>query len=99
QPPQKHPPLPRPVPATERRRPSGHALHGPRLLSMSPRLMGVVSMVGLLGIALGVFGLFLGRSHDIAGMLAIMSVGGVGQALALERDNGSSSGSAAGGRP
>ena len=58
--------------------------------------MGVVSMVGLLGIAFGVFGLFLGRSHDIAGMLAIIAVVGVGQALALELDNGSISVAAVG---
>src|SRR5205085_641523 len=82
QPPQRTASLPPPPATTDRRHPAGHALHGHRMPPLSPRLIGVVSLVGLLGIAIGVFGLYIGRSHDVVGMLAIIAVVGVGQALA-----------------
>src|SRR5262245_23211144 len=89
-------PLPAPAgsqPAEERRsdvrHPRPHAVHGPRFLSLDRRLSLVVGLVSTLGVAAGVLGLALSwTSQDLLGMLAILLLVGVGQALALEADEG-----------
>jgi diguanylate cyclase (GGDEF)-like protein/putative nucleotidyltransferase with HDIG domain len=80
-------------PAEERRadvrHPRPHAVHGPRFLSLDRRLSLVVGLVSTLGVAAGVAGLaFSWTSKDLLGMLAILLLVGVGQALALEADEG-----------
>jgi diguanylate cyclase (GGDEF)-like protein/putative nucleotidyltransferase with HDIG domain len=81
------------APAEERRsdvrHPRPHAVHGPRFLSLDRRLSLVVGLVSTVGVAAGVAGLVLGwTSKDLLGMLAILLLVGVGQALALEADEG-----------
>jgi diguanylate cyclase (GGDEF)-like protein/putative nucleotidyltransferase with HDIG domain len=80
-------------PADERRvevrHPRPHAVHGPRFLSLDRRLSLVVGLVSTLGVAAGIAGLaFSWTSKDLLGMLAILLLVGVGQALALEADEG-----------
>jgi diguanylate cyclase (GGDEF)-like protein/putative nucleotidyltransferase with HDIG domain len=95
-------PLPRvaeAIPAEERRmtaqpRPSG--VQGPRLLALSKRLGFLVGAVSLFGMAAGVLGIVFGTTEDIVGLLAMVLVVGVGQALALATDEGSISVSAVG---
>jgi diguanylate cyclase (GGDEF)-like protein/putative nucleotidyltransferase with HDIG domain len=95
-------PLPRvaeAMPAEERRvtaqpRPSG--VQGPRLLALSKRLGFLVGAVSLFGMAAGVLGIVFGTTEDIVGLLAMVLVVGVGQALALATDEGSISVSAVG---
>ena len=50
----------------------------------------------LFGVAAGALGLLFGGSHDIFGLIAVIALVGVGQALALELDDGSVSASAVG---
>jgi diguanylate cyclase (GGDEF)-like protein/putative nucleotidyltransferase with HDIG domain len=82
------------VPPAEERRadvrhPRPHAVHGPRFLSLDRRLSLVVGLVSTLGVAAGIAGLaFSWTSKDLLGMLAILLLVGVGQALALEADEG-----------
>jgi diguanylate cyclase (GGDEF)-like protein/putative nucleotidyltransferase with HDIG domain len=83
-------------PSPDRRHPRPHAMHGPTFFSLSKRLAAVVGLVGLIGTAAGVVGLIVGTSHDVGGMIAIIALVGVGQALALELDLGSISVSAVG---
>jgi diguanylate cyclase (GGDEF)-like protein/putative nucleotidyltransferase with HDIG domain len=83
-------------PVHDRRHPRPHAVHGPTFFSLSKRLAAVVGAVGLIGTAAGVVGLVFGHSHDVGGLLAIIALVGVGQALALELDLGSISVSAVG---
>jgi len=68
----------------------------PRFLQLSRPLRVVVGSVSMLGIAAGVAGLLFGGSTDVVGMLAIVALVGVGQALALELDDGAISVSAVG---
>jgi diguanylate cyclase (GGDEF)-like protein/putative nucleotidyltransferase with HDIG domain len=83
-----------PAPPAEERRadvrhPRPHAVHGPRFLSLDRRLSLVVGLVSTLGVAAGIAGLaFSWTSKDLLGMLAILLLVGVGQALALEADEG-----------
>jgi len=94
-----HAPLPPPakeVPDHDRRHPRPHALHGPRFLSLSNRLVAFVGLVSFVGIAAGLLGWVFGNSTDWIGLAAIVALVGVGQALALEVDNGSISVSAVG---
>ncbi len=71
------------------RHPRPHAVHGPRFLSLDRRLSLVVGLVSTLGVAAGIAGLaFSWTSKDLLGMLAILLLVGVGQALALEADEG-----------
>ncbi len=73
----------------EVRHPRPHAVHGPRFLSLDRRLSLVVGLVSTLGVAAGMAGLaFSWTSNDLLGMLAILLLVGVGQALALEADEG-----------
>ncbi len=83
------------APAQERRseprHPKPHAVHGPRFLSLSMRLSLVVGMVSLAGVGAGVSGLiFTWTSANLLGLIAIIALVGVGQALALEVDDGGS---------
>jgi len=71
------------------RHPRPHAVHGPRFLSLDRRLSLVVGLVSALGVAAGIAGLaFSWTSKDLLGMLTILLLVGVGQALALEADEG-----------
>ena len=83
-------------PAHERRHPRPHAMHGPRFLSLSPRLAAFVGVVSVVGVTAGLLGAFFGTSTDWIGLLAIVALVGAGQALALEVDDGSISVSAVG---
>src|ERR687883_266974 len=81
-------------PAQERRaeprHPRPHAVHGPRFLSLSKRLGATVALVSILGIGGGILGIALSwTSHDLIGLIAIVALVGIGQALALELDDGS----------
>ena len=94
-------PLPRTPelkPTDERRRTGGrrHEAHGPRFFAVSGRLATFVALISALGVAVGAFGLLTGGSHDVLGLIAIVGLVGLGQALALEVDAGSISLSAVG---
>ncbi|MFL5918219.1 MAG: diguanylate cyclase [Gaiellaceae bacterium] len=74
---------------TEPRHPRPHALHGPRFLSLDRRLSLTVGLVTALGVSAGVLGLMLTwTSKDLIGLLMVLLLVGVGQALALEADEG-----------
>jgi diguanylate cyclase (GGDEF)-like protein/putative nucleotidyltransferase with HDIG domain len=92
-----HAPLPVPAqfaPIQERREPRHprtHAVHGPRFLSLSVRLSLVVGIVSLAGVVAGLAGLVATWSSvNLLGLIAIIALVGVGQALALEVDDGGS---------
>src|SRR5205085_2400481 len=92
-----HAPLPAAVqlPVKEERRsdphPRPHAVHGPRFLALSLRLGIVVGTVSAIGISAGIAGIVLTwTSKDLLGLLTIVALIGVGQALALEVDEGGS---------
>ncbi|HEY5660818.1 MAG TPA: diguanylate cyclase [Gaiellaceae bacterium] len=77
------------VQTKEERHPRPHAVHGPRFLSLDRRLSLTVGLVSALGVTAGVAGLALSwTSEDLLGLLAILLLVGVGQALALEADEG-----------
>jgi diguanylate cyclase (GGDEF)-like protein/putative nucleotidyltransferase with HDIG domain len=90
------PPAATAYPDLERRHPRPHALHGPRFLSLSRRLAMFVGVISAVGIAAGVLGMIFGNSTDWLGLGAIVALVGLGQALALEVDDGSISVSAVG---
>src|SRR5205814_9879602 len=74
---------------SEPRHPRPHAMHGPRFLSLDRRLSLTVGLVSTLGVGAGVVGLWFGwTSHDLLGLLTVLLLVGVGQALALEADEG-----------
>ena len=83
-------------PPEERRHPRPHAVHGPRFLSLSKRLAFLVGTVAVVGVGAGTLGLIFGTSTDVFGLIALMVLVGIGQALALEVDDGSISVSAVG---
>ncbi|TML24351.1 MAG: diguanylate cyclase [Actinobacteria bacterium] len=92
-----HAPLPaaQQLQVTEERRsdphPRPHAVHGPIFLALSVRLGVVVAMVSAAGVGAGVAGLVLTwTSKDLLGLLAIIALVGIGQALALEVDDAGS---------
>ncbi len=71
-------------PDVERRTPpKPHAPAGPHLFLVPGRLALLVGAVGVVGATMGVLGLLLGSSRDIAGLIAIVGLVGVGQALSL----------------
>jgi diguanylate cyclase (GGDEF)-like protein/putative nucleotidyltransferase with HDIG domain len=80
----------------EERRSSRHPVSRPRFFAVSARLGVVVALVSALGAGAGVLGLLLGDTTDVFGLIAIVGLVGVGQALALEFDEGSLSVSAVG---
>src|SRR4051812_30678584 len=74
---------------SEPRHPRPHALQGPRFLSLDRRLSLTVGLVSALGVAAGIVGLwFSWTSNDLLGLLTVLGLVGVGQALALEADEG-----------
>ena len=74
----------------ERRRcPKPRALHTPTFLTLEGRLAAVVTTVSVAGIGAGVLGLFVGSSTDWVGLLAVVGLVGIGQALSLELAEGS----------
>ncbi|HET9675691.1 MAG TPA: diguanylate cyclase [Gaiellaceae bacterium] len=81
--------LPRAVdalPVDDRRpqdQPRPHAVQGPRFLALSKRLGLLIAAVSASGIAAGVLGLIYGTTADIVGLLAIVTLVGIGQAVAL----------------
>jgi diguanylate cyclase (GGDEF)-like protein/putative nucleotidyltransferase with HDIG domain len=88
--------LPLPPAAEERRQARRHAAHGPRFFALSARLTLLVGAVGSLGVGAGILGLMMGASNDLLGLLAVVALVGISQALALEADVGSISVSAVG---
>ena len=78
------------IPPEERRHPRTHAMHGPRFLSLSRRLATLVGLVAFVGIAAGVLGIVFGASHDVFALIALVVLVGLGQALAIEVDDGGS---------
>jgi diguanylate cyclase (GGDEF)-like protein/putative nucleotidyltransferase with HDIG domain len=91
-----HVPIPAPAqvqPKEERRaeprHPRPHAMHGPRFLSLDGRLSLTVGLVSALGVGAGVLALMLSwTDHNLLGLLTVILLVGVGQALALEADEG-----------
>ena len=84
------PPAVEMIPPEDRRHPRTHAVHGPRFLSLSPRLALLVGFVSVVGIGAGVLGLLLGSNHDVFALIALVVLVGFGQALAIEVDDGGS---------
>jgi diguanylate cyclase (GGDEF)-like protein/putative nucleotidyltransferase with HDIG domain len=77
-------PAPQVTPVAERRTPRPHTLPRPMLFALPLPLALLIAGVGAAGIAAGVAGIVLGRSHDVVGLVAIVLLVGVGQALSLE---------------
>ena len=86
----------RTAPASERG-PRPRAAQNPYFLSLSPRLATLVALISTAGIALGVAAaLFSHGNIDWRGIVAVTVLVGVGQALAIQVDDGSISVSAVG---
>jgi diguanylate cyclase (GGDEF)-like protein/putative nucleotidyltransferase with HDIG domain len=71
-------------------------LLAPTRIRLRGRLAWVVATVTVVGIAAGLLGLVLGRSTDALGLVAVVALVGVGQALSFELAEGSISVSAVG---
>src|SRR5205807_8345147 len=70
---------------SEPRHPRPHAVHGPRCMSLSPRLSLIVGFVSAAGVSAGILGIAVSwTAKDLLGLLMILALVGVGQALALE---------------
>jgi diguanylate cyclase (GGDEF)-like protein/putative nucleotidyltransferase with HDIG domain len=79
------------------RSPRPHATQSPYFLSLSFRLGGLVTLVSATGIGLGLAAIVLSRGHiDWKGIVAVTVLVGIGQALAIQVDDGSISVSAVG---
>jgi diguanylate cyclase (GGDEF)-like protein/putative nucleotidyltransferase with HDIG domain len=91
-------PLPRVPDAkpAEERRHTTHTVEGPRYVKLSGRLGVLVTTVSAVGFLAGLAGLLFGTSSDVVGIVAIVALVGLGQAAALEVDDGSISVSAVG---
>ena len=87
--------VPEALPEQERRH-TAHTTSGPRFLQLSLRLGVLVGLVSSAGIAAGIVGAIFGSSTDMIGLLAVIALVSVGEALALELDDGSISVSAVG---
>ncbi|HWL34490.1 MAG TPA: diguanylate cyclase [Gaiellaceae bacterium] len=87
--------VPEALPEQERRH-TAHTTSGPRFLQLSARLGVLVGLVSTMGVAAGVVGAIFGTSTDMIGLLAVIALVSVGEALALELDDGSISVSAVG---
>jgi diguanylate cyclase (GGDEF)-like protein/putative nucleotidyltransferase with HDIG domain len=86
------PPAQQAAPKEERRQSSRHtrphAVHGPRFLALSVRLSLVVALVATAGIGAGAAGiLFTWTAKDLVGLVTIVALVGVGQALAIAVDD------------
>ena len=84
------------APPEQERRHTAHTTTGPRFLQLSTRLGLLVGLVTFFGVAAGVLGALFGTSTDVIGLLAVIALVSVGEALALELDDGSISVSAVG---
>ncbi len=80
--------------STQQQRPNTQA--GPRFVALSRSLALLVVAVSVGGIAAGALGFALGAPTDIIGLVAVLALVAIGQALALELDGGSISVSAVG---
>ena len=93
-------PLPSPPSAprsqVERRHQRSHSRAGSWYAHVSSRLGLVVSVVAVLGIGGGIAGLATGRFHDPIGLVAVVLLVGIGQAIAVEFDETSISVAAVG---
>ena len=79
------PPAVEVTPTVERRAASRpHAHSGPRFLWVGRNLAVFVGLVGVAGTATGVVASVMGGHLDVAGLLAILALVGVGQALSIE---------------
>jgi diguanylate cyclase (GGDEF)-like protein/putative nucleotidyltransferase with HDIG domain len=92
------PATPELIPDTERRQATRpHTPRAPRFFSMPRRLGAFVGVVGVVGTAVGVFASIFGGSEDVVGLVTIVGLVGLGQALSLEvEETGSISVSAVG---
>jgi diguanylate cyclase (GGDEF)-like protein/putative nucleotidyltransferase with HDIG domain len=92
------PPASEVVPEVERRQSARpHTPPAPRFFSVPRRLGLLVGLVGVLGTAAGIVGAVFGHSTDIVGLITIIGLVGIGQALSLEvEETGSISVSAVG---
>jgi diguanylate cyclase (GGDEF)-like protein/putative nucleotidyltransferase with HDIG domain len=61
-----------------------HASAGPRLVWVPRRLGALIGVVAAVGIGLGVVGVLFGASNDVLGLVAILLLVGLGQALSIE---------------
>jgi diguanylate cyclase (GGDEF)-like protein/putative nucleotidyltransferase with HDIG domain len=86
------------LPEVERRQSARpHTPPAPRFFSVPRRLALLVGLVGALGTTAGILGFVFGHSTDIVGLITIMGLVGIGQALSLEvEETGSISVSAVG---
>ncbi|HVC88839.1 MAG TPA: diguanylate cyclase [Gaiellaceae bacterium] len=86
------------IPEAERRQSARpHTPPAPRFFSVPRRLVLFVGLVGTLGTAAGVAGTIFGHSTDVVGLITIIGLVGIGQALSLEvEETGSISVSAVG---
>jgi diguanylate cyclase (GGDEF)-like protein/putative nucleotidyltransferase with HDIG domain len=80
----------------DRRRPRPHAVTGAWFRRTSPRLGLLVGVVGTAGVGGGVAGLVIGSFHDVVGLMAVVLLVGIGQAVAVEYDENSISVAAVG---
>jgi putative nucleotidyltransferase with HDIG domain len=92
------PPVDEMTPGQDRRQPPHrpHAVQGPRFFSLSKRLATLVGVVSFVGVLAGVLGAAFGSADDVFGLVALIILVGLGQAVALEVDDGSISVSAVG---
>jgi diguanylate cyclase (GGDEF)-like protein/putative nucleotidyltransferase with HDIG domain len=73
-----------------------HAIQGPRFFTLSQELATLVGVVASVGVGAGVLGALFGTATDAFGLVALVILVGLGQALALDVDDGSISVSAVG---
>jgi diguanylate cyclase (GGDEF)-like protein/putative nucleotidyltransferase with HDIG domain len=78
------PRVPEAIPVDDRRsQPNPKPVQGPRFLALSAKLGLMVAAVSATGFAAGVLGLVYGTTTDVVGLLAIVALVGIGQAVAL----------------
>src|SRR5918993_1211292 len=87
--------VPEALPEQERRH-TAHTTSGPRFLQLSTRLGVLVGLVTFMGVSAGIVGAVFGSTTDVIGLLAVIALVGLGEALSLELDDGSISVSAVG---
>jgi diguanylate cyclase (GGDEF)-like protein/putative nucleotidyltransferase with HDIG domain len=87
--------VPEALPEQERRH-TAHTTTGPRFLQLSTRLGVLVGLVTFFGVTAGVLGVVFGNTTDVIGLIAVIALVGLGEALSLELDDGSISVSAVG---